>query len=67
MAEHGPAPVAQATAEASRSGGGLAGSLVSSHWYRVHRLAPQLRDTLKIHAQRWRGQLWYVVEDRLNG
>ena len=47
--------------------GGLHTQLVSSHWYRVASVAPRLRQQLRIHAHRFRGQLWYVVEDRLNG
>jgi putative peptide zinc metalloprotease protein len=49
------------------AGKALSSQLVSSHWYRVSSVAPKLRETLRIHAQRWRGQLWYVVEDRING
>lgn len=44
----------------------LGSQLVNSHWYRVAGLAPRLRDTLRIHSQYWRRQLWYVVEDRIN-
>jgi putative peptide zinc metalloprotease protein len=66
-AEDLPPALAAAAASAAASGPGLGASLVSSHWHRVHGLKPRLRETLKIHPQRWRGQLWYVVEDRLNG
>lgn len=47
--------------------GGLQAQLVSSHWYRAAGVAPRLRQQLRIHAQRYRGQLWFVVEDRVNG
>ncbi|MBI5618470.1 MAG: PqqD family peptide modification chaperone [Gammaproteobacteria bacterium] len=47
--------------------GALSAELVSSHWYRVAGIAPRLRDQLRIHAHRYRGQPWFVVEDRLNG
>ncbi len=47
--------------------GGLHTQLVNSHWYRVAGVVPRLRQQLRIHAQRYRGRLWYVVEDRLNG
>ena len=46
---------------------GLHTQLVSSHWYRAADITPRLREHLRLHAQRFRGQLWYVVEDRLNG
>ena len=47
--------------------GTLGAQLVSSHWYRVAGIAPRLRDHLRLHAHRYRGQPWTVVEDRLNG
>jgi len=47
--------------------GGLQTQLVSSHWYRAAGIAPRLRQQLRIHAQRYRGQLWFVIEDRVNG
>lgn len=50
----------------SEAAGGLGAELVNSHWYRVHHLAPRLRDGLRLHRQRWRGQPWTVVEDRIN-
>ena len=46
---------------------GLHTQLVNSHWYRVANVMPRLRSQLHVHAHRYRGQLWYVVEDRLNG
>lgn len=46
---------------------GLHTQLVSSHWYRAADITPRLRQQLHLHPQRFRGQLWYVVEDRLNG
>lgn len=51
----------------ARSGGAALGAgLVSSHWYRVAGLAPRLREQLRLHAQRWRGEAWVLVEDRVN-
>ena len=47
-------------------GTALGAQLVSGHWYRVARLAPRLRRSLRVHTHRYRGQLWYVVEDTLN-
>ena len=46
--------------------GTLSTSLVNNYWYRVAGLTPRLREQLRVHAQRYRGQLWYVVEDRVN-
>ena len=51
----------------SHEEGGLHTQLVSSYWYRVASVAPRLRDQLRIYPNRFRGELWYVVEDRLNG
>jgi putative peptide zinc metalloprotease protein len=48
-------------------GGSLAAQLVSSHWYRVAGMAPRLRDHLRVHVHHYRGEVWRVVEDRLNG
>jgi len=47
--------------------GGLHTQLVNSHWYRVAGVVPRLRQQLRVHAHRYRGRLWYVIEDRLNG
>ncbi|HVA40086.1 MAG TPA: HlyD family efflux transporter periplasmic adaptor subunit [Candidatus Binataceae bacterium] len=47
--------------------GGLHTQLVNSHWYRVAGVVPRLRRQLRVHAHRYRGRLWYVVEDHLNG
>ncbi|MFI4889021.1 MAG: hypothetical protein ACHQIL_00665 [Steroidobacterales bacterium] len=47
--------------------GGLHTQLVNSHWYRVAGVVPRLRRQLRVHAHRYRGRLWYVIEDRLNG
>jgi putative peptide zinc metalloprotease protein len=45
----------------------MAGPLRSSSWYRVADLKPRLRAHARIHRQRHRGQLWYVLQDRQNG
>ncbi|MEN8205402.1 MAG: peptidase M50 [Pseudomonadota bacterium] len=42
-------------------------SLYSSSWYRVAHLQPRLRGHAVIHRQRFRGQLWYVLQDRTSG
>jgi putative peptide zinc metalloprotease protein len=39
--------------------------LFSSSWYRVAALRPQLRAHAEIHRQRFRGETWYVLEDRV--
>lgn len=44
----------------------LGTQLVSGHWHRVAGLAPCLRQPLRLHAHRYRGQPWVVVEDPLN-
>ena len=45
----------------------MAAPLRSSSWYRVADLKPRLRAHARIHRQRHRGQLWYVLQDRQNG
>jgi putative peptide zinc metalloprotease protein len=35
-------------------------------WYRVAGLKPRLRSTTQMHRQRFRGQIWYVVQDETN-
>ena len=42
-------------------------SLYSSSWYRVANLQPRLRSHASIHRQHFRGQLWYVLQDRTSG
>ena len=48
-------------------GGSLAAQLVSSHWYRVAGMSPRLREHLRIRVHHYRGEIWRVVEDRMNG
>ncbi|PYN82900.1 MAG: hypothetical protein DMD96_04520 [Candidatus Rokuibacteriota bacterium] len=36
----------------------------SSSWYRVAELQPRLRSHAHIHRHQYRGQTWYVLEDR---
>ena len=38
--------------------------LFSDAWYRVAALTPRLRGHATIHRHQYRGQTWYVVEDR---
>jgi putative peptide zinc metalloprotease protein len=39
---------------------------LSSSWYRVARLRPKLRDHARIRRHRYRGRVWYVLDDRLS-
>lgn len=41
--------------------------LLSTHWYRVAALRPRLRGHALIHRHAYRGEVWYVVEDRVAG
>jgi putative peptide zinc metalloprotease protein len=38
-------------------------ALVSSSWYRVAELQPRLRSHARLHRMRYRGELWYLVQD----
>jgi putative peptide zinc metalloprotease protein len=40
--------------------------LHSPSWYRVAQLRPRLRPHARIHRHHYRGQLWYVLEDRIS-
>ena len=42
-------------------------SLYSPNWHRVKDLRPQLRAHVGVHRQRYRGQLWYILQDRTSG
>lgn len=41
-------------------------AFLSSSWYRVARLRPKLRDHARIRRHRYRGRIWYVLDDRLS-
>ncbi len=41
--------------------------LQSPSWYRVAALRPRLRGHARFHRHRYRGQRWYVLEDRASG
>ncbi len=41
--------------------------LSSTHWYRIGALRPRLRGHVRIHRHAYRGDLWYVIEDRVAG
>ncbi len=42
-------------------------SLESASWYRVQDIRPRLRAHVHIRRQVYRGQIWYVLEDRASG
>jgi putative peptide zinc metalloprotease protein len=42
-------------------------ALFSTNWYRVAALRPRLRGHIRIHRHAYRGEVWYVVEDRVAG
>ncbi|MFE1601322.1 peptidase M50 [Methylobacterium sp. ID0610] len=42
-------------------------SLFSQSWYRVAALRPRLRSHAEIHRQRFRGDVWYVLQDHQTG
>jgi putative peptide zinc metalloprotease protein len=41
-------------------------ALFSPSWYRVASLVPRLRRHAKLHRHRYRGQLWYILQDPSN-
>lgn len=41
-------------------------ALFSPSWYRVADLMPRLRSHAALHRHRYRGQIWYVLQDRSN-
>ena len=42
----------------------MADDFFSSAWYRVSGLRPRLREHAQIHRHRYRGEPWYVLQDR---
>lgn len=47
--------------------GGMTGSLFSRDWHRIAALKPKLRDHVSVHAHRYRGRRWYLLEDHVTG
>lgn len=41
-------------------------ALFSPSWYRVASLTPRLRSHAQLHRHQYRGQIWYVLQDRSN-
>lgn len=46
---------------------GLDHSLFSQSWYRVADLRPRLRSHVQILSHSYRGELWYILQDRFTG
>ena len=44
----------------------MARQLLSPSWYRVADLRPRLRSHARIHRHEYRGERWYVLEDRIS-
>jgi len=44
----------------------VSSDLHSPSWYRVAELRPRLRSHVRIHRHHYRGELWYVLEDRVS-
>ena len=42
-------------------------SLFSPNWYRAEHARPCLRSHARVHRHHYRGQLWYVLQDRTSG
>jgi putative peptide zinc metalloprotease protein len=42
-------------------------ALLSNVWYRVAALKPRLRTHVRLHRHRYRGQLWYLLQDPASG
>ncbi|MBC5785461.1 hypothetical protein H8N03_21120 [Ramlibacter sp. USB13] len=45
----------------------MATPLLSSSWYRVAGLKPRLRTHARLHRMRYRGELWYLLQDPVSG
>ncbi|NNL84763.1 MAG: hypothetical protein HKP27_03880, partial [Myxococcales bacterium] len=41
--------------------------LFSPYWYRVAELRPRLREHIQVHRHVYRGERWFVLEDRVGG
>jgi putative peptide zinc metalloprotease protein len=44
----------------------VSADLYSPSWYRVAELRPRLRSHVRIHRHHYRGERWYVLEDRVS-
>jgi putative peptide zinc metalloprotease protein len=43
----------------------MSGVLMADSWYRMRQLRPRLRGHVRIHRHEYRGEVWYVIEDRI--
>jgi len=43
----------------------VSGALHSTNWFRIAALRPRLAGHAQIHRHRYRGDVWYVIEDRV--
>ena len=41
----------------------MSGPILASSWYRVADLKPRLRSHARLHRHRYRGQVWYLLQD----
>lgn len=44
----------------------MAEQLLSPNWYRVANLRPRIRSHVRVHRHEYRGERWYVLEDRIS-
>ncbi len=44
----------------------MSDELYSASWYRIAELSPRLRSHVRIHRHHYRGERWYVLEDRIS-
>ena len=45
----------------------MSGPLLSNAWYRVAALRPRLRSHARLHRHRYRGEVWYLLQDPASG
>lgn len=45
----------------------MSDQLLSNSWYRVAALQPRLRTHARLHRMRYRGELWYLLQDPVSG
>ena len=45
----------------------MSAPLLSNSWYRVAGLRPRLRSHARVHRHRYRGEVWYLLQDPASG